>query len=68
MVPWITFEGININISDFKYLLPIITIGKYFKEGDRFYLPLAVQVHHAVCDGFHICRFIDDLQSQINMV
>ena len=26
MVPWITFEGININISDCKYLLPISTI------------------------------------------
>lgn len=26
MVPWTTFEGFNINISDFKYLLPIFTI------------------------------------------
>ena len=37
-------------------------------ENGRFYLPLAVQVHHAVCDGFHVCRLIDDVQSQINAI
>lgn len=68
MIPWTTFDGFNINVSNFKYLIPIFTIGKYFEKDGRVYLPLAVQVHHAVCDGFHVCRFIDDLQSQINIV
>lgn len=27
-----------------------------------FRLPLAVQVHHGVCDGFHVCRFVNELQ------
>ncbi len=27
--------------------------------------PLHVQVHHAVCDGFYLSRFIDTLQSLI---
>ena len=31
-----------------------------------FILPLAIQVHHAVCDGFHICRFVNELQELIN--
>lgn len=25
-------------------------------------LPLAVQVHHGVCDGFHVCRFVNEMQ------
>lgn len=25
-------------------------------------LPLAVQVHHSVCDGFHVARLINELQ------
>ena len=33
-------------------------MGKYYKENDKILLPLAIQVHHAVCDGFHICRFL----------
>ena len=66
MIPWTTFDAFNLNVSGFRYLIPIFTIGKFFKESDHFYLPLAVQVHHAVCDGFHICCFINDVQSQIN--
>ncbi|WP_353806337.1 CatA-like O-acetyltransferase [Ruthenibacterium sp.] len=29
----------------------------------RAHLPLAVQVHHAVCDGYHLSRFINGLQT-----
>ena len=25
-------------------------------------LPLALQVHHAVCDGFHACRLVREAQ------
>nr|WP_279355025.1 CatA-like O-acetyltransferase [Enterocloster bolteae] len=48
------------------YLLPIFTMGKYYEEGGGIWLPLAVQVHHAVCDGFHVCRFINDLQAKLD--
>lgn len=68
MIPWETFEGFNLNINGFKYLLPIFTMGKYYEEAGKFYLPLAVQVHHAVCDGYHICRFTNDLQAEINTI
>ncbi len=66
MLPWTTFDAFNLNVSDFRYLPPIFTIGKFVEDNGRFYLPLAVQVHHAVCDGFHVCCFINDLQSQID--
>ena len=66
MIPWTTFDAFNLNVSNFKYLSPIFTIGKFVENSGHFYLPLAVQVHHAVCDGFHICRFISDLQTQID--
>ncbi len=68
MIPWTTFDAFNLNVSNFKYLSPIFTIGKYVDENGHIYLPLAVQVHHAVCDGFHVCSFINDLQSQINTI
>ena len=68
MLPWTTFDAFNLNISNFRYLIPIFTMGKFFSDNDHFYLPLAVQVHHAVCDGFHVCRFIHDVQSQIHAI
>lgn len=67
MIPWTSFDGFNLNLQkDYNYLLPIFTMGKYYEENGRILLPLAIQVHHAVCDGFHICRFINELQELIN--
>lgn len=66
MIPWTTFEGFHLNLQKgYEYLLPIFTMGKYKKENGRILLPLAVQVHHAVCDGFHVCRFVNELQEMI---
>lgn len=67
MIPWTTFDGFNLNLQrGYDYLVPIFTMGKYFHENGRTLLPLAIQVHHAVCDGFHVCRFINELQEWIN--
>ena len=66
MIPWAGFDGFNLNTADFKYLIPIFTLGRYSEEAGRCLLPIAVQVHHAVCDGYHICAFINDLQEQIS--
>lgn len=60
MLPW---ESFNLNLQKgYDYLLPIFTIGKYSQENGRYVLPLTIQVHHAVCDGFHVCRFIAELR------
>lgn len=66
MVPWTSFEGFNLNLEKgYSYLLPIFTMGRYYKNEERWLLPLAVQVHHGVCDGFHVSRFINELQELI---
>lgn len=36
--------------------------GQNSAPGGGTRLPLAVQVHHGVCDGFHVCRFVNELQ------
>jgi len=69
MIPWVGFTALNINVYDSgKYLLPIFTMGKTFERDGRLYMPLAVQVHHAVCDGFHAARFINAQQDKINKI
>nr|AMP53354.1 CAT [uncultured bacterium] len=44
----------------------MFTFGKYYEDGGKYYIPLSIQVHHAVCDGFHVCRFLDELQDLLN--
>lgn len=66
-LPWTTFTSFNINVfSDGSYLLPIFTWGKYVDNQGECLIPLAVQVHHAVCDGFHVSRLISELQEQLD--
>lgn len=67
MVPWLSFTAFDINVFDEgKYLLPIFTMGKFFEANDRRLLPLAIQVHHAVCDGYHVGQLIAILQEKID--
>lgn len=66
MIPWVSFNGFNLNLPRAeKFLLPIFTIGKYEKQDEKIWLPLAIQVHHAVCDGFHVSCFVCELQELI---
>lgn len=66
-IPWVSFTGFNLNLPKSEnYLLPIFTMGKYFHDNDRTWLPIAIQVHHAVCDGFHLARFVNELQDAMN--
>lgn len=66
MVPWESFEGFNLNLQNgYRYLPPIFTIGKYQRDERGVWLPLSIQVNHAVCDGFHVCRFIAALREMI---
>ncbi len=66
-IPWVSFTGFNLNLPKVAdYLLPIFTTGKYFEQNGKIWLPIAVQVHHAVCDGFHIANFINELQEAMN--
>ena len=67
MLPWVEFTGLNINVYDEgKFLLPIFTMGKYFERDGKRMLPLAIQVHHAVCDGYHVGAFVEKLQKYID--
>lgn len=66
MIPWTNFTGFNLNLTKgFDCLLPSFTMGKYSERNGRTFLPLSMQVHHAVCDGFHLSRFLREVQELI---
>lgn len=67
MAPWLAFTSLNYNVYDEgKFLLPIFTMGKFREQQGKRLLPLAIQVHHAVCDGYHIGRFVELLQQKVD--
>lgn len=65
--PWTRFTGFNLNLPEGgDYFLPIFTAGRYEEQNGRITLPLAVQVHHAVCDGYHAGAFLRALQETLD--
>jgi len=62
-IPWVTFTSFNVNVANMKnFFAPMFTLGKYFEQNGKVLLPFAVQVHHSVCDGFHVARLVNELQ------
>ena len=66
MLPWAAFESFHLHVDGYEYLRPIFTLGKYRKRDGRYWIPMAVQVHHAVCDGYHVCSFIEAFQNAVH--
>lgn len=67
MTPWIPFSSFHLHVfNEGTHLLPIFTMGKFCDENGKRTLPLAIQVHHAVCDGYHVGAFIETLQEKID--
>lgn len=65
-LPWVKYSHFDIHsFGDGKFLAPIVTWGKYEAQGEKILMPVTVSIHHAVCDGYHLCRFFNELESLI---
>ncbi len=65
-VPWLPFTSFSLHLSGSPYLIPILTFGRFVERDGETFLPLALQMHHAVCDGYHAARFVEELQELFN--
>lgn len=66
-LPWVRYKHFDIHVFDEgKFLAPVITWGKYEPEQEKLIMPLTMNIHHAVADGFHLSRFFNEVQELIN--
>lgn len=62
-IPWLSFTGYsNDTYSESKMLFPVIAFGKYYEKDGKILLPFSVFAAHAVADGYHTCKLINDIQ------
>lgn len=62
-VPWLSFTGYaSDTYAESQMMFPIHLMGRYFEENGKILMPLAVSVNHAVADGYHTCKFLNDVQ------
>ncbi len=66
-LPWVKYRHFDLHVfDDGRFLAPVVTWGKYEAEGGRVLMPLTMNIHHAVADGFHLSRFFKEVQELID--
>ena len=63
-LPWLRFTAFT-NAVGGGDSIPRVVFGKCEKEGGRFLMPMAVEVHHALVDGLDVARFIERFQDEL---
>ena len=62
-IPWLHYTEINLNLyTDGDFLPPIITVGQAAEQNGRLMLPVTLQIHHSVADGWHASEYFRILQ------
>jgi chloramphenicol O-acetyltransferase type A len=65
-IPWVSFTSfmhpLHLDPAD---SIPRFAWGKLFEDGERLKIPLSVQGHHALMDGYHMGRFYSELQDYL---
>lgn len=66
-IPWNSFSGLlhptNLDPSE---SVPKITFGKFQTKEDKKYLPVSIEAHHGLVDGFHFAKYLAEFQRQLN--
>lgn len=47
---------------------PKVAFGRFTDQGGRLLMPVAVDVHHALCDGVHVGEFFEHFQALLDAV
>lgn len=66
-IPWVSFTGFLHPLPTHPPdSVPRFAWGKFFDDGDRRRMPLAVQAHHALMDGVHVGQFYAEVQDYLD--
>lgn len=66
-LPWVEFSHFAVHSYENKaYFFPSVEAGKYHEENGRIIMPLSITCHHATTDGYHVSRFLTDLQTDMD--
>jgi len=66
-LPWASFSAIKhpTNSKD-KNTCPKLVFGKFYTKDEQIMMPLAVDVHHGLADGFHVSKFLNLYQNYLD--
>jgi chloramphenicol O-acetyltransferase type A len=67
-IPWNSFSALlHPNNFDKTESVPKITFGKFTIRDGKKILPVSVELHHGLADGFHIAKYLEEFQRQLDI-
>ena len=66
-IPWTSFSGL-LHPTNFTQdeSVPKITFGKFSMRDGQKYLPVSIEAHHGLVDGFHLAKYLTEFQNQLD--
>ena len=65
-IPWVPFTAItHATNQPQRDSIPKISVGKMIQNQDKLWLPVSVQAHHGLVDGFHVGQFFQVLEASL---
>ncbi len=66
-MPWVSFTSHKEPSSGNKnYSVPQLAFGKIKRENNKMLMPIAVNVNHALVDGYHVGQFFEKFQAELD--
>lgn len=66
-LPWVAFRHFAVHsYENNPYYFPSVEAGKFEERDGRLIMPLSLTCHHATTDGWHVSRFLEDLQRDMD--
>ena len=66
VLPWMSFTSFSHARNWAREdSVPKISFGKFLRENERTLMPISVEVHHALMDGFHVGRYLARLEEML---
>ncbi len=68
-LPWFSFTSHKEPVSGNKNdSVPQLSFGKIFKENKNWLMPVGINVNHALIDGYHVGKFLENFQKGLNKI
>lgn len=66
-IPWVSFTSFTHPMNQQPPdSVPRFAWGKFFQQGERLMMPLGVQAHHALMDGYHVGKYYSIIQEDFH--
>lgn len=67
VIPWVSFTSFqHARRHEKDDSIPRIVFGKYFEQNGKTLMPISVEVHHSLVDGYHVGLYFEILQKEMD--